>query len=186
MRKCFNELSSARQTEILLDSEKLYDQVVENMVETEKNHIQDQLNSFENTIEFEYGYYVECWVRIKNKSLDNTRDFLSGLIESIESYGTLNENMLALAKKINDKVYVLYCMDYDNKQHSNLEAHINIEVETLLKALSDRISETFEYIQNSENVVSYFHEFYKEERMELRDYHVENDKLYKTLVMQLS
>lgn len=188
MKKYFNELSSARQTELLLESEKLFGEVVEDMVETECYYIQDQIGFFDNTIDYEYGYYTKGYVHMRDKSLSNIRKFVSGLIDSINCFGTLDDIMLQVAKDLYDKTDVLCAMEYDNKQYENLEAHINSEVEVLLEALGKHLTETFEYIEESENVVNYFHEFYKEERMDMSDYYLETEteKLYKVSVVVLN
>ena len=182
--KKLNELNNEELKKVYNVNKKLQNDVINDYQESEMDYISDVLEPLKEGLnDWSIGFHQYNYIKIK----DN-KSFLYGVIESTKEYSLLDEsdkNTMVLIDNILEKINILECMDYSNKNYDILENWIDRKIEVIknmvLESFNSLTAMDYDYMKE------YFIEFYVNERMDINDYYInDNYELFKHIEYERS
>ena len=178
--KFIYQLTENEKRALIENNGALADMVYDDMLENEMDFITEQLNYIcDGLRDYRIG---SC--NYNYLTVGNSVKFLDGLEELQKNYCTLPENMQPEVDRVLAARDRFYLMSYNNKNYDMLDAWIDKKAQYFADRITDYFSACLE--PSRDDMISYFIEFYADERMDESFYIGDDGILYQTTTKQIA
>ena len=178
--KYINQLTDDEKRALIENNDALQNMVYEDMIDGEMDFITEQLNYIAPGLrDYSIGSYNYNYLTV-----GNSVKFLDGLEELQKYYCTLPDDMNDEIKRVLAARERFYEMNYNNKNYDDLDAWIDKKAQRFADCIADRFSACLD--PTRDDMISYFIEFYADERMDESYYINDDGVLYQTITKKIA
>ena len=178
--KYIHELTDNEKRELIENNAALQNMVYDDMIENEMYFISEQLNYIAPGLrDYSVGSYSYNYLTV-----GNSVKFLDGLETLQKNYCTLPDDMQPEIERVLAARERFYSMSYNNKNYDILDAWIDEKAQHFADCITNYFSNCLE--PSRDDMISYFIEFYADERMD-ESYYIDNDgALYQNFIKKIA
>lgn len=158
--KFIYQLTDNKKRELIENNVELQNMVYDDMINCEMDFISEQLNHIAAGLrDYRIGPYGYNYITV-----GNSVKFLDGLEKLQLYYCTLPDRMTTEINSVLSARDRFYSMSYNNKNYDMLEAWIDKKAQFFADCITDYFSNCLD--PSHDDMISYFIEFYADERMD--------------------
>ena len=158
--KFINQLTDNEKRELIEKNSALANMVYDDMIESEMDFISEQLNHIRAGLrDYSIGSYSYNYLTV-----GNSIKFFDGLEKLQEIYCTLPDRLTPEINRVLAARDRFYSMDYNNKYYDMLDSWLDKKAQHFADCITNYFSACLD--PSRDDMISYFIEFYADERMD--------------------